>query len=84
MVTFVNIPVVAYLFAPFGIFGRHAAIALFTLTGVGFAVGSWFLLLRMLRLDLKARWLLMLLFLASGPLMNTIKLGNTSEMISWP
>jgi hypothetical protein len=81
VVTFVNIPVVAYLFAPFGIFGRHAAIALFTLTGVGFAVGSWFLLLRMLRLDLKARWLLMLLFLASGPLMNTIKLGNTSEMI---
>lgn len=78
---FVNIPVVAYLFAPFGIFGRHVAIALFTLTGLGFTVGSWFLLLRMLRLELKARWLLTLLFLASGPLMNTIKLGNVSAMI---
>ncbi len=78
---FVNIPVVAYLFAPFGIFGRDVAIALFTLTGLGFTVGSWFLLLRMLRLDLKARWLLTLLFVASGPLMNAIRLGNTSQMI---
>ena len=78
---YVNIPVVAYLFVPFGIFGRNVAIALFTLTGLGFAVGSWFLLLRMLRLDLKARWLLALLFLASGPLINAIRLGNTSQMI---
>ncbi len=81
VVTFVNIPVVAYLFAPFGVFGRGVAIALFTLTGLGFTVGSWFLLLRMLRLELKARWLLTLLFLASGPLMNAIKLGNTSQMV---
>ena len=80
-VGFVNIPVVAYLFVPFGVFSRHVAIALFTLTGLGFAVGSWFLLSRMLRLDLRARWLLTLLFLASGPLMNTIRLGNTSQMI---
>ena len=78
---FVNIPVVAYLFAPYGVFGRHVAIALFTLTGLGFTVGSWFLLTRMLRLDLKAFWLLILLFLASGPLMNAIRLGNTSQMI---
>jgi len=78
---FVNIPVVAYLFAPFGVFGPHVAIALFTLTGLGFTLGSWFLLLRMLRLELKARWLLTLLFLASGPLMNAIRLGNTSEII---
>ncbi len=80
-VAFVNIPVAAYLFAPFGVFGPHEAIAVFTLTGLGFTVGSWFLLVRMLRLELEARWLLTLLFLTSGPLMNTIKLGNTSQMI---
>lgn len=78
---FVNIPVVAYLFAPFGVFRPHVAIVLFTLTGLGFTVASWFLLLRMLRLDLEARWLLALLFLASGPLMNAIRLGNTTQMI---
>lgn len=78
---FVNMPVLAYLFAPFGVLRPHVAIALFSLMGLGFTVGSWFLLLRMLRLDLKARWLLTLLFLASGPLINAIRLGNTSHMI---
>ena len=78
---FVNIPVVAYLFAPFALFPPKIAKVLFTLIGMAVTVIAWFLLVRAFRLELKERWLLAFLFLVNGPLLSGIKFGNTSEMI---
>ncbi|MBW4025084.1 MAG: DUF2029 domain-containing protein [Proteobacteria bacterium] len=75
---FVNIPVVAYLFAPLGWLSPKLAALLFTLVGIGSAVAAWFLLVRLARLELRERWLLALLFLANGPLLSGIKWGNLS------
>jgi len=75
---FVNIPVVAYLFAPFGWLSPHMAAILFTLIGIGSTVAAWFLLVRLTQLELRERWLLALLFLANGPLLSGFKWGNLS------
>jgi alpha-1,2-mannosyltransferase len=78
---FVNIPVIAYLFAPFGWLPPEIAIALFTVIGIAFTVASWFLLVRLAKLELRERWLLALLFVTNGPLINAVKLGNTSYLV---
>ena len=73
---FVNIPVVAYLFAPFALFPPKIAAALYTLIGMPVTVIAWFLLVRAFKLELRERWLLAFLFLVNGPLLNGIKFGN--------
>ena len=78
---FVNIPVVAYLFAPFALFPPKIAAALYTLIGMAVSVTAWFLLIRAFRLELRERWLLAFLFLVNGPLLNGIKFGNLSYFI---
>jgi len=78
---FVNIPVVAYLFAPFALFQPKIAAGLYTLIGLAVTVISWFLLVRAFRLELRERWLLAFLFLVNGPLLNGIKWGNLSYFI---
>jgi hypothetical protein len=61
--------------------GPNLATALFTLIGVGLTLATWFLLVRLADLELRERWLLALLFLFNGPLLNAVKLGNTSYFI---
>jgi alpha-1,2-mannosyltransferase len=78
---FVNIPVVAYLFAPLGWLSPQIAAVLFTLVSVGSTVIAWFMLVRLARLELRERWLLALLFLTNGPLLSGIKWGNISYLL---
>jgi hypothetical protein len=78
---FVNMPIVAYLFAPLSALGLQYAISLFTIVGLGATVGAWLLLARLAKLGLRERWLLLLLFAANGPLLYSIKEGNTSHLI---
>ncbi len=81
---FVNIPIVAYLFAPFSLLPPKVAAALYTLIGLPVTVMAWFLLVRAFRLELTERWLLAFLFLVNGPLLNGIKWGNLSYFILCP
>jgi alpha-1,2-mannosyltransferase len=78
---FVNIPVVAYLFAPFGYLPPGLSAIVFTAVGVGSAVAAWFLLVRLAKLERRERFLLALLFLVNGPLLNGIKFGNVSYFL---
>jgi alpha-1,2-mannosyltransferase len=78
---FVNLPVVAYLFAPFALLGPRLGVALYTGIGVGLTVAAWALLVRVARLGTREAWMLAVLFLANGPLLNGLKLGNTSHII---
>lgn len=78
---FVNIPVFAYLLAPFALLPPSAATALLTVAGIGLTFLAWFLLVRLTRLELRERWLLAWLFLVNGPLIHALKLGNLSYFI---
>jgi alpha-1,2-mannosyltransferase len=78
---FVNIPVVAYLFAPLGALDPATAVAIFTALGVAASLAAWFLLVRLAQPEPRELWLFTLLFLANGPLWHGLKFGNTSHFI---
>lgn len=78
---FVNMPGVAYLFVPFAWLQPRIACILFTIIGVGSTIAAWLLLVRLARLELRERWLLAILFIANGPLINGLKFGNLSYIL---
>ena len=78
---FVNLPVTAYLFAPFAALPLLAGAGLFTALGVAFTAAAWALLAKLGRLDVADRWRLALLFAANGPLAYSLREGNTSHVI---
>jgi hypothetical protein len=78
---FVNIPIVAYIFAPLAWMRPQLAALVFTFLGIGLTIAAWFLLVRLAKLETRERWLLALLFLLNGPLINGIKFGNLSYFI---
>jgi hypothetical protein len=78
---FVNIPAVAYLFAPFAWLPPRIAAVLFTVIGIALTVGAWLLLVRLARLERREQWLLALLFLVNGPLLSGIKWANISYFL---
>jgi len=78
---FVNIPIVAYLFVPFGMLEKQAASILFTAIGVGSVVLTWWLLARMAGLQTLEKALFLFLIAAFGPLAYSLKEGNTTHMV---
>jgi alpha-1,2-mannosyltransferase len=78
---FVNLPIVAYLFAPFSLLSLRYAIGLFSLIGLAVTALAWLLLVRLVGLKGPERWLLLLLFVANGPLQYSLKEGNTSHWV---
>jgi alpha-1,2-mannosyltransferase len=78
---FVNLPIVAYLLVPFSMLSLRYAIGLFTLFGLTMTAVAWILLIGLAELKGAERWLLLLLFVANGPLLYSIKEGNTSHVI---
>jgi alpha-1,2-mannosyltransferase len=73
---FVNIPIVAYVFAPFAILDPTAAAWCFTLVGIGLVAAAWWTLGTLARADEAGRWIIALMFVGNGPLINGIKFGN--------
>jgi alpha-1,2-mannosyltransferase len=78
---FVNMPVVAYAFAPFALLGPKIGAALLSTIGIILVAIAWFILVRLARLGTRERWLLALIFIGNGPLINGIKFANTSYFI---
>ncbi len=76
---FVNLPILAYAFVPFAVLPPAVAAGIFTALGVLAVVYTWRLLVKELCLDRYRAALLLALFLANGPLMNSIREGNTSH-----
>ncbi|WP_072391082.1 glycosyltransferase family 87 protein [Hyphomicrobium sp. CS1GBMeth3] len=80
-ISFVNLPIVAYLFAPFGILPFKGAAIAFLLLGFAMSLWAWKLLALEARLEHRQQWLLLFLFAANGPLLYSAKEGNTSHMV---
>lgn len=76
---FVNLPIVAYLFAPFGLLSEQAAAAVFFLLGAVALLGSWFLMTRMFALSRRDSALLLLALAAFGPIIYSVRQGNSSH-----
>ena len=78
---FVNLPIVAYLFAPFGLLPDMPAAIIITLIGVGVVWLIWRLLVEMFGLDRREAALLVMALCAFGPLLYSFKVGNTSHFV---
>jgi hypothetical protein len=76
---FVNVPIVAVLFVPFAVVPSRVAALIFFGLGVAAVVATWRLLVRIGRLDGYLATVVALLMLCNGPLMNSLKEGNTSH-----
>jgi hypothetical protein len=78
---FVNLPIVAEVFAPLALFPESGAILIFTALGFLAALAAWWLLARVLDMNAGQTAWLLALFLVNGPLIYSLKLGNTSHFI---
>ncbi len=81
MLGFVNIPILAWLFAPLAPLGELDAAWLFLALGVAATVAAFVLMLRLGSFTAATGALLALSFLANGPLVNTLREGNTTHFI---
>ncbi|MBR0646763.1 glycosyltransferase family 87 protein [Plastoroseomonas hellenica] len=77
----VNLPIVAYLFAPFALLPARESAFVFSLLGLIPVALAWHLLSRLAGLEGRDRWLLLFLFAVSGPLHYSVKEANTSHMV---
>jgi alpha-1,2-mannosyltransferase len=80
-VGFVNIPGLVWLFVPLVPLGEVAAAWVFLGLGAAAALGAYALLLHVGRIGPRAGAVLLFLFLVNGPLVNSLREGNTTHFI---
>lgn len=78
---FVNLPIVAYLFAPFGLMPPMTGAIAFTFLGVPVVALIWRQFVKMYALDSRDSALLLFALCVFGPLLYTFKVGNTSHFV---
>ncbi|WP_227323821.1 glycosyltransferase family 87 protein [Acidisoma silvae] len=78
---FVNLPAMAWLFAPFAVVSAKIAALLFTFTGICALAIAYLLMVDLARLTSIGRAWLLLAMSVNGPLIYSLKLGNTSHIV---
>jgi hypothetical protein len=78
---FVNLPIVAYLFAPFGLMRAADAALVFFALGIAALTASWRLLVRLFGLDRRASALCLFAIACFGPAAYSLREGNISHFI---
>jgi hypothetical protein len=78
---FVNLPIVAWLFAPFAPFAEFDAALIFTALGIAAAVVGWLQLSRLLELDRLEKALLLIVIAAFGPMLYSLREGIISHFL---
>src|SRR5690606_31955579 len=76
---FVNIPVLALPFVPFALMSESVAAGLYLVLGLAAVVATWRLFVVELKLDRQGALLSALLIALNGPLLNSLREGNTSH-----
>jgi hypothetical protein len=76
-----NFPLVAWFFVPLVPLGREAAGWAYLLIGVGATIAAWAMLARFARLRGPLAAALAFLFLVNGPLLNSLREGNSTHLI---
>jgi hypothetical protein len=80
-VTFVNMPILAFLFAPLARLDDVGASWLFLALGFTATIASWALLARIGRYRASSAALLAFVFLINGPMVNSLREGNTTHFL---
>ena len=80
-VTFVNMPILAFLFAPLARLDDVAAGWIFLALGLTASFASWALLVRIGRYRASSAALLAFIFLINGPMVNSLREGNTTHIL---
>lgn len=80
-VTFVNMPILAFLFAPLARLDDADAGWIFLALGVAAALASWALLVRIGRYRTNNAAILAFIFLINGPMVNSLREGNTTHFL---
>ena len=80
-VMFVNMPILAYLFAPLARLDDSDAGWIFLALGLTAAIVSWALLARIGRYGAANAALLAFIFLVNGPMVNSLREGNTTHFL---
>ena len=78
---FVNLPILGYLFVPLALFERPTAGFLYLGIGATAVVAMALLLARWLQLRAREFAVLVALFAANGPLVNSLREGNTTHIV---
>jgi hypothetical protein len=78
---FSNLPIIGWLYVPFIWVGEDWAGWVWTALGFAALFGSWALLVRAAKLDAMLAALLLFLFLISGPIVNSLREGQSSHFI---
>jgi hypothetical protein len=76
---FVNVPIVAVVFAPVAVLPARLAALVFFAAGVAASAALWLLLVRVAQLGRGAALVLGVLVALNGPLLNSLREGNTSH-----
>jgi Glycosyltransferase family 87 len=79
--TFVNLPILAWLFAPLAQMSDVNASWTFLALGIPAAFCAWALLARLARPDAGDSALLLFIFMANGPMVNSLREGNTTHFL---
>ena len=79
--TFVNVPILAWLFAPLARMNQADASWTFLALGIPAALTAWALLARLGRLDVSNTALLLFIFMVNGPMVNSLREGNTTHFL---
>ncbi len=79
--TFVNLPILAWLFAPLAPLSEESAPWVFLAFGIPAALTAWALLARIARLDARNAALLLFIFMINGPMVNSLREGNTTHFL---
>jgi hypothetical protein len=78
---FVNVPIVAAVFAPLTAMGRLPAQVVFSIAGAAAAAAAAWLLIRELHADGPTRYAIVALFALNGPLLYSARLGNLTHVM---
>jgi hypothetical protein len=78
---FSNLPVVAWLYVPLIALGEIGGAWTWWALGVAALIGAWALLVRLARLSAPAAAGLLFLFIISGPVVNSLREGQSSHFI---
>jgi hypothetical protein len=78
---FSNLPVVGWLYVPFMLVDEEWAGWVWSALGMAALLGAWALLVQTFRLDALCKALLLFLFLINGPIVNSLREGQTSHVI---
>jgi hypothetical protein len=76
-----NLPVLAYPFALLVPFGQDAAVWIYLAIGLGVTGATWWLLCRIAGLQGPMAALLLFLFFLNGPLLNSLREGNSTHFV---